>query len=83
MTMEKLCEFMGWCLVLNIGLLVLWGLTIFLARAPVYRLHAAIFKLSSEERFLEIHYQLILGFKAIVFVFNFVPYVALRIIGGS
>jgi hypothetical protein len=80
MTIEVVREFLAWCTLINIGLLVWWFLWLFLAHDWIYKLHGRWFKLS-EERFDAIHYAAIAFFKLSVFVFNLVPYLALRIIG--
>ena len=79
MTIDQLREFLGWCAVINIGLLLWWFLFFALAHDFVYRLHGKWFKLSVE-RFDAIHYAGMAYFKLTVFVLNVVPYFALRII---
>lgn len=79
MTLDEMSAFFGWCTVINAGVLLVWTLTFVLARGFVYRLHSSLFKLS-EERFDEIHYNLIAFFKLGVFVLNVAPYLALRIL---
>lgn len=79
MTIGVLRELLGWCCLINMGLLLWWFLIILLARNWVYRIHGKWFKLS-EESFDAIHYSGIAFFKITIFVFNIVPYVALRII---
>ena len=80
MTHEMIRAMLGWCSLINIGLLLFWGLLLMLAHDWMYRLHTKWFKLS-EESFDKIHYAGITFFKIIVFVFNIVPYLALRIVG--
>lgn len=80
MTIEVVREFLAWCTLINMGLLFWWFLWLFLAHDWVYELHGRWFKLS-RERFDAIHYAAIAFFKISVFVFNLVPYLALRIIG--
>ena len=79
MTLELLRAFLGWCAVINIGLLVWWLLIITLAHDWVYRLHCQWLNLSVE-RFNTIHYAGMALFKLSIFFFNIVPYLALRII---
>ena len=73
-------ELLGWCCIINIGLLLWWFLIILLAHNWIYRIHRKWFKIS-EETFDTIHYTGIALFKIAIFVFNIVPYIALRIIG--
>ena len=80
MTVEMIRDVLAWCTVINIGLL-LWWLSFFtLAHDWLYRFHGKWFKLSVE-RFDAIHYAGMAFFKICIFLFNLVPYLALRIVG--
>ena len=46
----------------------------------IYRMHSRWFRIS-EERFDAIHYAGMAIFKTAIFLFNLVPYLALRIVG--
>ncbi len=80
MTVAMIRELLGWCCVINIGLLLWWFLIILFAHNWIYRIHGKWFKMS-KETFDAIHYAGIAFFKIAIFVFNIVPYIALRIIG--
>ena len=80
MTTDIICEVLGWCTVINIGILLFWWLCLVLAHDWVYGIHRKWFKLSIE-KFDEIHYISIAFFKICIFTFNIAPYFALRIIG--
>ena len=80
MTIDILRDFLAWCSVINIGLLMFWMLWLMLAHDFVYRIHGKWFKMSVE-RFDSIHYAGMAFFKVCIFVFNIVPYLALRIVG--
>ena len=80
MTLELTREFLGWCTIINIGLLLYWSLMMLFARGFVYRLHTRFLPVD-EERFNGIHYAGMAFFKLIIFVFNFVPWIVLHIIG--
>ncbi len=79
MTAEQLLPFLGWCTVLNWSLLVLWALLIMLANDFTYRIQTMFFDITKEQ-FDKIHYQAMVFFKMLVFMFNLVPYLALRVI---
>ena len=79
MTVEQIREVLGWCAVINIGLLLWWFLMFALARDFVYRLHGKWFRLTPE-RFDAIHYAGMAFFKIGIFLLNIVPYLALRIV---
>jgi hypothetical protein len=80
MTIEMIRAALGWCSIINMGLLLWWFLIIMLAHDWVYKFHSKWFKLSVD-RFDEIHYTGIAFFKIAIFFFNVVPYFALRIVG--
>ena len=79
MDIEILRSTLGWCTVINVGLLLWWALFILLAHDLVYRLHSRWFKLSVEQ-FDAIHYTGMAFFKIMVLLFNLAPYIALRIV---
>jgi Family of unknown function (DUF6868) len=80
MTLETIRDALGWCSVINIGLLLFWWLWLMLGHDFIYRFHGKWFKLS-EEKFDALHYSLIGIYKIGIFLFNLVPYFALRIVG--
>ncbi|MFC1890712.1 DUF6868 family protein [Thermodesulfobacteriota bacterium] len=80
MTIEIVRDFFAWCSVINIGLLLWWFLIITFARDWVYRTHSKWSKISVDS-FNTIHYGGMLFFKIAIFLFNLVPYFALRIVG--
>ena len=55
------------------------GVVLVFARDFIFRVHTRWFKIS-EERFDEIHYTMMGYYKLVVFVFNLIPYLALRIV---
>jgi hypothetical protein len=79
MTVEIIRDVLAWCAVINLGLLLFWVLWLTLAHDFVYRVHGKWFSLSVE-RFDTIHYAGMALFKTGIFLFNIVPYLALRIV---
>ena len=79
MTVEWLSQVLGWCLLINFSLLLLWFGFFALAHDWMYRLHTTWFALSTE-RFDAIHYAGMALFKLLVMIFNLAPYLALRIV---
>lgn len=79
MTVEFIAAILGWCTLINFGLLIWWFLFAVIAHDWTYRLHTKWFKIS-QEQFDAIHYSLMGVFKIGVITFNLVPYLALRIV---
>ena len=82
MTIEALSELLFWSAIINMGLLLWWVLFFIFARDWIYKYHSKWFKLSSE-KFDSIHYTGMMLFKISIFIFNIVPYIALKIISGA
>jgi hypothetical protein len=81
MTLEVVRAALGWCTLINWGLLLIWFLFLTLASDFVYNMHSKLFKLSREQ-FVAIHYGGMAAYKLAVLLFNLVPYLALRIVGS-
>ncbi len=79
MTVDILRGVLGWCAVINMGLLLWWFLLLAFAHDWVYRIHSKWFKIPVET-FNAIHYAGMAFFKIAIFVFNIIPYFALRIV---
>ena len=80
MTFEVIRDVLAWCTVINYGLLVFWFVGFVLAHDWIYRVHGKWFTLS-KENFDAIHYAGLAFFKLGIFLFNLVPYLAMRIVG--
>ncbi|RLE18290.1 MAG: hypothetical protein DRJ50_13190 [Actinobacteria bacterium] len=80
MTLEVIRNMLGWCTLINFGILLLWFVMMVPARGVVHGIHGKMFRLAPEQMD-EIHYRLMAQFKMLVIVFCLVPYLALRIVG--
>ena len=78
-TIEAMREFLGWCSVVNIGLLVCSVIILLSLHGPVSRIHAKMFSLD-EGDVSRAYFQYLAQYKIAIIVFNVVPYLALRII---
>ncbi|QEG33696.1 DUF6868 family protein [Bythopirellula goksoeyrii] len=78
MTFESTQSFLGWCTLINVGLLTWWFLMFWLAHDWIYRIHGRLFKIPVET-FDAIHYAGMTAYKVGVFLLNLVPYLALAI----
>jgi len=80
MTIEIIRDVLAWCTVINVALLLLWFMFFALAHDWLYKVHGKWFALPVE-KFDAIHYAGMAFFKLCIFLFNIVPYLALRIVG--
>ena len=80
MTIEIIRDALGWCSLINIGILLWWLLILTFAHDWIYRFHGKWFTLS-KETFDTVHYAGIAFYKLSIILFNIVPYIALRIVG--
>ena len=79
MTIEQITGFLGWCTVINAGVLLLATLALIMMKDFTTRVHAGLFDL--EKRVLkEQYFQYLAQYKILIVVFNLVPYIALRLI---
>ena len=77
-SVETLREFLGWCSVINIGVLLLSSTMVVLMRGWIINIHARMTGMNEEE--LPVLYFQILGnYKMLIILLNIVPYIVLRI----
>ncbi len=79
LTLKELTPFLGWCVLLNYGVLCLWFLLFTCGRDFILSWHRRWFRLS-DEQFDAIHYLGMAIYKLAVFIFNLMPYLALKIL---
>ncbi|MEZ6197876.1 MAG: hypothetical protein R3F20_19470 [Planctomycetota bacterium] len=77
MTLANFRDFLGWCTLFDYALLLVWFLFFAFGRAWLIRFHGQWFR-CTDQQFDGIHYQGMAIFKIAIFVFNLVPYLALR-----
>jgi hypothetical protein len=77
-TIEAMREFLGWCSVINIGLLILATIKLVLFRGPISSIHAKMFNLD-ESDLSRAYLQFLAQYKIAILVFCVIPYFALRI----
>ena len=79
MNVETLKRTLGWCIVINYVILIIWFVAFFLAHDWLRDLHARFgFKLTPDQ-FDFAHYMGMTIYKMGIMLFNLVPYFALRI----
>mgnify|MGYP001550710958 CR=1 FL=1 len=77
-SVEALTSFLGWCTVINTGVLALAVVLLLLLRGPIAKLHGRMFALSDAEM-SNAYVQYLAQYKIAIFIFNLVPYLALKI----
>ena len=77
MTKENLQTFLGWCTVINLGILLYWIIALVFARDWVFWVHTWWFEISKES-FAAINYTMMGYYKLAVILFNVTPYLVLR-----
>ena len=76
MSIDILLSVLGWCAIINMGLLIFWFLILVFAHDWVYRIHSKWFEIPVET-FNSIHYAGMTFFKIAIFVLNVIPYFVL------
>ena len=79
MTVDNVIAVLGWCMVINFGLLLFWLLAIMLMPNLVYRTQGLVTSMSREDLDRTM-YHLMGQFKFAVIILNLAPYIALRIV---
>ena len=77
-SMETLTAFFGWCTAINFGMLLVASIMLAFMRSGMSTIHGKMFELS-EGDLSRAYFQYLAQYKIAIFVFNLVPYVALRI----
>ena len=79
MTVENTLAVLGWCMVINFSLIIIWALALGWAPNLTYKTQRLVTRISQED-FERIMYKLIGQYKLGIMIFNFAPYVAMRIV---
>lgn len=79
MNIKTATKFFMWCTIINFGFLILWSLIFFASMDRMYELHVLFFPIA-KETYYALMFGLIGYYKLCVFLFNLIPYVALRIL---
>jgi len=81
MTIAMLQKFLGWCSIINMGLLLFSALMVIMLRDWVCRVHGKFYDLPPE-KIKTLLYAVMAYYKISIFMFNIVPYFALRIMAN-
>jgi hypothetical protein len=75
---EVVRSFLAWCTLMNWILLLVWWVGFAVAGDWIYRVHGKWFQLS-RPAFDATHYAGMAFYKILIFVFNLIPYLVLRL----
>jgi len=78
-SLQTIREILGWCAVINIGILLFSALVLLVAERPIKAISARVWGLPDED-FSRIFFQLMAQFKILVWIFNITPYLALTLV---
>ncbi len=81
MTMTELTNFLGWCTLLNFGMLIFATIALVASRPTVAKIHSRLMDMESKE-LSAAYFNYLANYKLMIFVFNLSPYLALRIMGA-
>ncbi len=81
-SIETLATFLGWCTVINFGLMAFGLVKLLLIRDWAIGVHAKMFGLD-EAPVRASYFQYFVNYKIAILVFNLGPYVALKIMSGN
>lgn len=76
---ELIREFLGWCSIINIGLISFSTISIFFFQDLVSRIHSKMFNLEKAD-LSRLYFRFLAEYKILIIMFNIVPYLALKII---
>ena len=78
-TIDTLTTFLGWCTVINMGLLLLSTFLSIVLYKTVVRIHGKLFHLEAADISREF-YHFLGQYKIAILMLNIVPYIALKVI---
>lgn len=79
MTTDSLLAFLGWCSVINLGVLIFSSVMLMACRGRFMTMHSKMFGLEEKE-LGSLYFRFLAYYQIVVIAFNLVPYFALRII---
>jgi len=78
MNIETIREFLGWCTIINYGLMILAFLKVYALRNTLAQFRQELFGLD-EESVRRLQAQFFVNYQLVIIVFNLTPYIALSI----
>lgn len=80
-TLETLTEFLGWSSLINMSILFFTSVSVILMRENIMRIHSKMFGLDTTH-LSEAYFQYLAQYKIAIFIFNLIPYFALKIMAS-
>ena len=77
-SIEVVREFLGWCSIINIGLLFFSTIMLIIMRGWIVSIHAKMTGVSEAE-LPRLYFEYLGNYKILIIIFNLVPYIALRV----
>ncbi|MFK8066991.1 MAG: DUF6868 family protein [Gammaproteobacteria bacterium] len=78
MEINTVASFLGWCSIINIGILFLSTAVVLLMRETISNIHSTMFGVS-ESNLPSAYFRYLANYKIAILVFNIAPYFALQI----
>lgn len=76
--LATLTTFFGWCTVINFAVLILASISLLSMRNWISSVHSSMFGISKKQLSNQ-YFQYLANYKILIFIFSFVPYLALKI----
>ena len=78
--METFTEFLGWCTIFNILMILVSGIMLLVAREKIIAKHSKMFGVD-EKDLPRLYFQFLANYKILILFFNVIPFFALKIMG--
>lgn len=75
---NTITTFLGWCTLINTGILIYSTIMVFLLRNFISNMHSKIFSLNPDDLPL-VYFQYLGNYKIAIIILNLVPYISLKI----
>lgn len=81
MSVDELTSLLGWCSILNIGLLFFATIAMITGGKVMAGIHARLFNMDEKDVTIA-YFQYVAQYKIVTIVFNIMPYIALKIMAS-
>ncbi len=78
MTLDQLTEFLGWTVILNMGMLTFASILMVFFKTTIMAIHGKILSMSDQD-LAQLYVSYLANYKILTFVFSVMPYLALKI----